>query len=353
MNNEIQLHQQQAPTIMINNNEEASKAFSITNLIFHPYAMERINAYAEEMAKAKNLLPQAFNNDKEACKALLIKAGSLSMDPYAIGAHAFKSPNGTIGFEAKVYQAIAQAAGGIEFDEEYSDGWERVIGNTVEKQGSGGGKYRAPNWKQQDETGLYVDLTGTWPSGKTKTLRVYMAECQPRLSTNWANDPRLQTYYSAIKKWLRRYAPALIMGIFDNEDLSAKESGNERQLNDSPRRHQRVRVEQIEDVDDILNGDVIENTQSDAVQNVKSEDITDIDALMNEEANCETGEISVSKHQEIKDFIMCVTDRKGYTEARQMLEDGKNKKQLSQREIDDLNKLFADLYQTLVSEAQK
>lgn len=208
----------QNTAIVISNPEEARAAFSVANLIMHPFAMERVEKYASKLAASKNLLPACFHNDQSACEALVIQSASMGMDPAGIGRHAFKAPNGTINFEAKVFQAIATIGAGIQFDESYSEGWERVIGKGVEKTSQQNKKYQAQGWAPKDEEGLYLDLTGTWPDGRAKTLRVYMAECKPRLSTNWVNDPRMQTYYNAIKKFLRRYSPGIILGVFDRDD---------------------------------------------------------------------------------------------------------------------------------------
>ncbi|AWB00216.1 hypothetical protein CU052_13335 [Vibrio harveyi] len=219
--------------IVIDSVANAAKAFSVANLIFQPQAMQMIDQMADDMSKSKNMLPTCFQNDKGACRALIIDSCQKGMNPYAVGKHAFLSPNGTIGYEAKVFQAIAKAAGGIEFSEEWSEGWERVIGNTIEKTAQPKApnqkpkKYRVPNWTAADEKGLYIDLTGTWQDGRTKTMRVYMAECHPRLSTNWANNPRMQTYYSAVKQFMRRHCPELIMGIFDAEDEHARSATKE------------------------------------------------------------------------------------------------------------------------------
>ncbi len=245
--------------IVIDSVANAAKAFSVANLIFQPQAMQMIDQMADDMSKSKNMLPTCFQNDKGACRALIIDSCQKGMNPYAVGKHAFLSPNGTIGYEAKVFQAIAKAAGGIEFSEEWSEGWERVIGNTIEKTAQPKApnqkpkKYRVPNWTAADEKGLYIDLTGTWQDGRTKTMRVYMAECHPRLSTNWANNPRMQTYYSAVKQFMRRHCPELIMGIFDAEDEYAREHGNEiKDVNTAPQKVAPANEAQNKPTEDVI-----------------------------------------------------------------------------------------------------
>lgn len=294
MSHEMQVKNAHDSAIIISSQQEASNAFSIANLIFHPYAMERINLFAEEMSKSRALLPQCFHNDKEACRALLMKAGALNMDPFAIGAHAFTAPNGTIGFEAKVYQAIAESASGIKFSVEYKGDWSKVIGNTVERQGNKG-KYRAPNWTAQDEKGLIAVITGVWPNGRTETLDVYMSECHPRLSTNWANDPRLQTYYAGLKKFLRRYAPSLIMGLFDRDDTSPEYVQTpEKELN--PIQAATITKGKDLDLDDVFN--VNQKPEPAPAQ----EPDLDIDDVFNANAVHEES-FKLSKYEELSNLI--------------------------------------------------
>lgn len=218
--------------VIITSTEQANQAFSMANLIFHPTAMDRISHYSERMAQSKSLLPQVFHNNPSACEALLIKAGSLNMDPYAIGAHAFQQPNGVIGFEAKVYQAIAQVAGGVDFEFEFFGPWENIKTGMNRKQAL------------NDEAGCGVKVIGTYPNGKTKEWSVEMKDCFPRFSTNWTNNPKSQTRYRALKEFLRAHSPALIMGIFDREDLEAKESA-EKELNPKKQPGEKTETESV------------------------------------------------------------------------------------------------------------
>lgn len=211
MSNQVQV----INPIIITSTEQANQAFGMANLIFHPTAMDRIAYYSERMAQSKSLLPQVFHNNPSACEALLIKAGSLNMDPYAIGAHAFQQPNGVIGFEAKVYQAIAQVAAGVDFEFEFFGPWDKIQTGQARKQ------------SLPDEVGCGVKVVGTYPNGKVKEWSTEMKDCFPRFSTNWSNNPKSQTRYRALKEFLRAHSPALIMGIFDREDLEARESNQE------------------------------------------------------------------------------------------------------------------------------
>lgn len=331
MSHDIQSKNSHDSAIIISSQQEASNAFSIANLIFHPYAMERINLFAEEMSKSRALLPQCFHNDKEACRALLMKAGALNMDPFAIGAHAFTAPNGTIGFEAKVYQAIAESASGIKFSAEYKGDWSKVIGNTVERQGNKG-KYRAPNWTAQDEKGLIAVITGVWPSGRTETLDVYMSECHPRLSTNWANDPRLQTYYAGLKKFLRRYAPSLIMGLFDRDDTSPEYVQTpEKELN--PIQTTTKTQGKDLDLDDVFNVN-----QKPEPQQAQEPDL-DIDDVFNANASHEES-FNLSKFEELEDLLKTSSNLDELFEAGESVNEAYKKKLITDEEQYNLKVTF-------------
>lgn len=244
--------------------------------------MERVEKYAQKMAQSKNMLPQAFHNDVSACEALIIQAASLGMNPEAIGRHAFKAPNGTINFEAKVFQAIAEVGAGVEFEEEYFGDWSKIINSTAQRN-----KQSLP-----DEKGVGIRLTGTWYKNgekRTRTLDVYMAQCMPRLSVNWSNDPQLQTYYAAIKKFMRRYLPAAIMGIFDNDDL-VRDQPAEREINPVSEKKSTENVS----IEDVFAGDVV-NQES---QPEPEKDDTSIEDVFTNDAPVDG--VGLSKFEELK-----------------------------------------------------
>lgn len=301
MNNQNQLTTANQQPVIIGSAAEASRAFSVANLIMHPFAMERVERYAAKLASSKNLLPQCFHNDTSACEALVIQAASLCMDPAGIGRHAFKAPNGTINFEAKVYQAIANVGAGIEFDEEWIGDWTNVIGKNVDR------KTPLP-----DEKGLALKLTGTWPNGKIKTMTVFMSECMPRLSTNWKNNPRMQTYYSAIKQFLRRYQPAIIMGVFDRDDMQRDGETQEREIN--PVQKAQGKKSEPVGLDDVLNGEVeVSNETQVNTEPSGLDDVLGADFPDNVTAD---GEFIPSKFDEMIDILNEVGTEDDFWEAR-------------------------------------
>ena len=337
MNNQLDI-QHQAP-VVINSVKEANNAFSMANLIFHPYAMEKINEFAEEMAKSKSL-PNAFRGDKAACKTLIMKAGSLNMDPIAIGAHAFIQPNGVIGFESKVYQSMAKASEGIEFEDEYFGNWNQVIGKFHVATGANGGKYNVADYTRNDEDGLAIKLTGTWPCGKKKSLTVYMAECHPRFSANWANDPRMQTYYSVMKKFLRKYAPGVIMGIFDHDDGSRNEERaeiviNANENNHNPAAASRPSNDGPSNLDDILDGEIIVQPEL-TPEKTKVAAPENLDDIFNGSA-----------FQTLYDLLNDVTTWDEYEVNHRDIAAAHQKKDITGEEFQQLNNKLVDIYSKL------
>ena len=42
-----------------------------------------------------------------------------------------------------------------------------------------------------------------------------LAQARTRNSTLWADDPRQQLAYLAVKRWARLYCPEVILGVYD------------------------------------------------------------------------------------------------------------------------------------------
>ncbi len=223
-------------TIVFQDAQQGMQAFNTANLVFSPVAMKQVQELSTLMASANGIVPRHFNNNPGACFSIILQAGRWGMDPFSLAQHTFEI-GGKLGFEAKVIQSVLQAAGGIKFQSKYNGDWSKVRGKTVERESRAKGpndkpkKYRVPNWNANDEIGLSLTLTGVWPDGRKETMTVEMNSCHPRQSTNWAHDPEQQVWYSAIKKFGRRYAPELLLGVNDPDDLVRNEQPSEKEIN--------------------------------------------------------------------------------------------------------------------------
>lgn len=46
-----------------------------------------------------------------------------------------------------------------------------------------------------------------------------LAQARTRNSTLWADDPRQQLAYLAVKRWARLYCPEVILGVYTIDEL--------------------------------------------------------------------------------------------------------------------------------------
>jgi hypothetical protein len=328
--------------------KEGRNAFTLANLMFNPQSMATLNEYAV-MLSSGGLVPEHFHGKPGDLMAVIIQAERWGVDHIAVAQSSFVI-SGKLGYEAKLLQSIAKSLGGIEFSGKYYGNWSGIVGNTKKENVQRTNKNTqakftvsadVQGWSSSDEIGVGLLLTATYPCGKTKEIDIKLNSCYPRNSTNWIFDPEQQIHYTGIKRFLNRHEPHLKAGIRDYDDITAREH-QERQLNDTPKKPL-SKSHEIVDVDDILNGDSVDNIIDQEIE------IDDIDALMNESVNTETGEFKISKYEEITDFTMQVEDKQGYSACRQMFKSAKDNGELSQKEIDDLNKLQAELYQAFLN----
>ncbi|ENE8833853.1 recombinase RecT, partial [Escherichia coli] len=52
-----------------------------------------------------------------------------------------------------------------------------------------------------------------------RVLELLLAQARTRNSTLWADDPRQQLAYLALKRWARLYCPEVILGVYTRDEL--------------------------------------------------------------------------------------------------------------------------------------
>lgn len=185
--------------------------------------MDSMVRLADIMASGKATLPPAYRNSPGDCLAVIMQAISWQMNPFAV-AQKTHFINGNIGYESQLVHAAITASGILtqdDFDYEYYGPWENVIGKYEIKKNDKG-EYRAPAWYLSDEIGLGVRVSATIrATGKVKVLDLLLAQARTRNSTLWADDPKQQLGYLAVKKWARQYAPGVILGVYTPDELEA------------------------------------------------------------------------------------------------------------------------------------
>lgn len=199
--------------VFFDSKEKALQAFSTANLAMNPTALDGVWKVASFMAGAKGMVPSTLVDNPGACFAIVCKAGAWGMDAFALAQHSFQH-QGQIGYEGKIYQAVMESFGGVIFEHEYFGDWGKYLKS---------GKRPKKDGIEPEEYELGIKITGEFPSGVKKELSVQLSQCFPRLSTNWQNDPEMQIYYAAMKKFSRKFCNSMMLGVRDWEDIASSE----------------------------------------------------------------------------------------------------------------------------------
>ncbi len=202
---------------------------STTSLVMDSNAMTQMLALAEVMSTAVAAVPAHFRGKKGDCLAVVMQSMQWGMNPYAVAQKTFLV-NGTLGYEAQLVNAViiarAPVVGRPRF--EWFGPWEKIVGKFVErvsrtkKDDHGEAqKYRAPDWKIEDEAGCGVKVWATFKGEKEpRELTLLMTQARTRNSTLWADDPKQQLAYLAIKRWSRLHCPDVILGVYTPDELA-------------------------------------------------------------------------------------------------------------------------------------
>lgn len=206
---------------------------------------ERVSSIASRMSKADGVTPKHLIAKPEACFAVVTRAITWRLDPFAVGAATYQTPGGQIGFEGKLVHAIIEnsgkldpASGGIRY-EHYGD-WSKVqgkfrIAESQKQDGEGKAKkYAMATWTDDDARAGKPSDQVKWPLAQScgvrviaqlrgepspRTLDFDLIQAQPRNSTLWATDPMTQICYTAVRRFASAVAPSLVMGVpFDPVD---------------------------------------------------------------------------------------------------------------------------------------
>jgi hypothetical protein len=190
-------------------------------LILDARSMDSMIRVADLMASGKSTLPQHFRGSSGDCLAVVMQSMQWGLNPFAV-AQKTHLVNGTLGYEAQLVSAVISSSGILtkdDFDYEFFGPWEKVIGKYNIKKGDKG-EYRVPGWSMADEEGCGVRVSATIrATGTVKVLETLLAQAGVRNSTLWASDPQQQLGYLAVKKWARRHAPGVILGVYTPDEL--------------------------------------------------------------------------------------------------------------------------------------
>lgn len=215
----------QHPTLVSNNTVIANDRgqANMLNLMMNVDFMASIDRLADMMASGKATVPQHLRGNKADCYAICLQALQWGMNPFPV-AQKTHLVNGTLGYEAQLVNAVVVNSGVIKgrFDYEFFGPWERVVGKfkvIKTKKDNKDIEYRVPNWTFDDEKGCGVRVTACLPNGEARSIELLLQQARTRNSTLWADDPKQQLAYLAVKRWARLYTPDVIMGVYSVDEL--------------------------------------------------------------------------------------------------------------------------------------
>ncbi|WBT56371.1 RecT family recombinase [Kosakonia oryzendophytica] len=229
---------------MENTNVAVADQSAIVNsniALFDSQYLNAISAFAQMMSQGAATVPRHLQGNAADCMAVAMQAAQWQMNPFAV-AQKTHLINGVLGYEAQLINAVISRSGVLasRFQYEWYGPWEKVIGKFNIKKGEKG-EYRVPGWSMADEEGIGIVIRARLKGEEQyRELDLLLAQARVRNSTLWADDPRQQLAYLAVKRWARLFCPDVILGVYTPDEL---EDRQERVINPEPT--QRVSVQEI------------------------------------------------------------------------------------------------------------
>lgn len=165
----------------------------------------------------KHLIMENYEETLATCVGIVQMANKWNMSPSMVAGETY-SVHGKIGFQGKLYAALANAHGDLE-------GGLRVIyaGSGAKMAavvfGSSGpltedDAERLLKFVESDDSAAAsrLELAGV------KAIRLTVEACKTD-NKMWTTDPKQKIFYSGATKWCRRYMPDLILGAISVEDI--------------------------------------------------------------------------------------------------------------------------------------
>jgi RecT family len=200
-----------------------------TALILDPRHMQNMMAIAEIMAKGVSTVPRHLQKNAGDCLAVVMQATQWGMNPFAV-AQKTHLVNGTLGYEAQLVNAVITSMSPTKdrLNYEWFGDWNKVMGKFEERESKKKMdedtgkplKYRVPSWNIKDEADLGIKVWATMKGeDKPRELTLLLVQCRVRNSPLWADDPRQQIAYLAVKRWTRLHCPDVLLGVYTPDEL--------------------------------------------------------------------------------------------------------------------------------------
>ena len=177
----------------------------------------------EAMALAKSswtpahLIGKTEAETQATCVGVVVMSRKWGFSPSMVAGETY-SVKGKLGFQGKLYAAVANAHGGL------SGGLRAIYHGIGDKMacvvfGSTG------TLNDVDKDALRKLLKANDPDAATelelngvKAIRVTVGQCKTDQKM-WTNDPEQKLYYTGSTKWCRRFIPDLVLGAVSVEDI--------------------------------------------------------------------------------------------------------------------------------------
>ncbi|EAA8947927.1 enterohemolysin [Salmonella enterica] len=192
--------------------------------LFDSQYLNAISTFAQIMAQGTATVPEHLRGNQADCMAVAMQAAQWQMNPFAV-AQKTHLIHGVLGYEAQLVNAVITRSGVLanRFEYDWYGPWEKVVGKFQIRKGDKG-EYRVPGWTLADEMGIGIIIRATLKGeDKPRELNLLLAQARTRNSTLWADDPRQQLAYLAVKRWARLYCPDVILGVYTHDELEERE----------------------------------------------------------------------------------------------------------------------------------
>ncbi|WP_320734047.1 RecT family recombinase [Enterobacter kobei] len=280
--------------------------------IFSPQSLMSLQSFAQAMSSGVATLPAHLQGNPSDCMAIAMQAIQWNMNPYAVAQKTFVV-GGVLGYEAQLVNAVISTRGPligrIEYD--WFGPWDKIIGKfqikVSDKDKSKGKEYRVPGWRLADEEGIGIKVWATLRGeNKPRELTLLLAQARTRNSTLWADDPRQQLAYLAVKRWARLYCPEVILGVYTPDELEERQ---EREINPMPAAgHVDIRTMDesptVIVADDVQTYDGVEQWVNDFRQRIEDAESTEVTTDLRQEVELKKSAIGIDLFTELKGKVV-------------------------------------------------
>lgn len=186
-------------------NELASTDQNIGDIMLNVPLLAQIDQMALRMSKGRATVPKHLQDNEGDCWAIIMQALQWKMNPFVV-AQKTHVVNGTLGYEAQLVLAVAEASGAIEGHFHYQYDGE------------------GPELRCRVGAILRGDKDITWNEWLS------LSSVKVKNSPLWQTNPKQQMGYLQGKNFCRAYAPGAILGIYTPDELQEVAPRGEREI---------------------------------------------------------------------------------------------------------------------------